>query len=66
MCRDQSLISETDVRTDERTDERADKRMKIEKPGVGRPLLGPAKMTSVCPTLYEQIKLKYLVNLSFN
>ena len=39
MCRDQNLISETNERTDERTDER----MKIEKPGVGRPLLGPAK-----------------------
>ena len=43
MCRDQNLISETDIQTDERTDERADERMKIEKPGVGRPLLGPAK-----------------------
>ena len=35
MCRDQNLISETDVRAYER--------MKIEKPGVGRPFLGPAK-----------------------
>ena len=38
MCRDQNLISETNERTDKRTD----KCMKIEKPGVGRPLLGPA------------------------
>ena len=43
MCRDQDLISETDVRTDVRTDGRTDVRMKIEKPGVGRPPLGPAK-----------------------
>ena len=38
MCRDQNLISETDGRTDGRASER----MKIEKRGVGRPLLGPA------------------------
>ena len=37
MCRDQNLISETSGRTDGRT--------KIEKRGVGRPLLGPAKTT---------------------
>ena len=41
MCRDQNLISETNERTTERTSER----MKIEKPGVGRPLLGPANTT---------------------
>ena len=40
MCRDQNLISETS----EQTNERASERMKIEKPGVGRPLLGPAKI----------------------
>ena len=34
------MISETNGRTDERANER----MKIEKRGVGRPLLGPAKM----------------------
>ena len=48
MCRDQNLISETDGRTDGRTsgqtDEQTYERMKIEKPGVGRPLLGPAKI----------------------
>ena len=38
MCRDQNLVSETSERTDGRTDER----MKIEKPVVGWPLLGPA------------------------
>ena len=37
MCRDQNLISETDGRTKER--------MKIEKPGVGRPLLSPANIS---------------------
>ena len=34
MCRDQNWTSETD---------RASERMKIEKPGLGRPLLGPVK-----------------------
>ena len=43
MCRDQNLISETDVRTDVRTYGRTDVRMKIEKSGVGRPPLGLAK-----------------------
>ena len=43
MCRDQNLISETS----ERADGRASERMKIEKPGVGRPLLGPAKIDYV-------------------
>ena len=42
MCRDQNLISETDLRTDVQTDVRTEERMKIEKPPVGRPLLGPA------------------------
>ena len=37
MCRDQNLISETDGRTDGRTDGSTDVRMKIKKPGVGRP-----------------------------
>ena len=40
MCRDQNLISETYVRTYRRTDVR----MKIEKPVLGRPLLGPANI----------------------
>ena len=40
MCRDQNLISETYVRTDGRTYER----MKIEKPVLGRSLLGLAKI----------------------
>ena len=44
MCRDQNLISETDGRTDVRTYVRTDVRAKIEKRGVGRPLLGPAKI----------------------
>ena len=39
MCRDQNLISETDGR--------ADGRAKIEKRGVGRPLLGPAIITKL-------------------
>ena len=39
MCKDQNWTSETD-----RATERPSKRMKIEKPGVGRPLLGPAKI----------------------
>ena len=43
MCRDQNLISETDGRADKQTSER----MKIEKPGVGRPLLGQAKMVGL-------------------
>ena len=47
MCRDQDLISETDGRTDGRTYVRTDVRMKIEKPGVGRPPLGPAKIKSL-------------------
>ena len=42
MCRDQDLISETYGRTDVRTDGRTDVRMKIEKPVLGRPPLGPA------------------------
>ena len=54
MCRDQNLISETDGRTDEWTDEH----MKIEKPGVGRPLLGPAKNS--------QGKLKFSQHMAFN
>ena len=39
MCRDQNLISATDGRTDGRSG-----RTKIEKQGVGRPFLGPAKI----------------------
>ena len=46
MCRDQNLISETDGRTDGRTYGRTDVRAKIEKRGVGRPLLGPAMTTT--------------------
>ena len=46
MCRDQNLISETDVRTDVQTNER----MKIEKPGVDRPLLGPATIEKGPPS----------------
>ena len=42
MCRDQDLISETDVRTYGRTYGRTYERMKIEKPVLGRPPLGPA------------------------
>ena len=48
MCRDQNLISETDG-ADGRTDERA----KIEKRGVGRPLLGPAKKVYLTNTYNE-------------
>ena len=50
MCRDQDLISETDVRTDGRTDGRTYVRMKIEKPGVGRPPLGPAISSTIYKT----------------
>ena len=50
MSRVQNLISETDGRTSERAkSERANERMKIEKLGVGRPLLGPAKKGSWIP-----------------
>ena len=43
MCRDQNLISETDGRTYGRTYGRT----KSGNPHVGRPLLGPAKITQV-------------------
>ena len=43
MCRDQNLISETDERTYVRTNVR----MKIEKPVLGRPFLGPAKINEL-------------------
>ena len=40
-----SFAHSGDGRTDERTNERTNgQQTKIEKPGVGRPLLGPAKM----------------------
>ena len=48
MCRDQNLISETDertyVRTYGRTYGRTYELMKIEKPVLGLPFLGPAKI----------------------
>ena len=49
MCRDQNLISgdEPDLLS-------LSERMKIEKPGVGRPLLGLAKIpTSTCPAIND-------------
>ena len=48
MCRDQNLISETNKRTNGQTDGQTSKRMKIEKPGVGRPLLGLAINIDPC------------------
>ena len=51
MCRDQNWTSETERPTErpteratERPTERASERIKIEKPGVGRHLLGPSKI----------------------
>ena len=58
MCRDQNLISETDVRTYGRTDVH----MKIEKLVVGRPPLGPAKIVQL--TLAALIFLKTIFNNS--
>ena len=52
MCKDQNLISETN----EGPNEGPNERMKIEKPGVGRPLLGPA--------IISYMKLTFVVYIS--
>ena len=59
----------TDERTDGRTDERTYERMKIEKPGVGRPLLGPAKINYISFLLQPNKQPAYLPtkkNILFN
>ena len=55
MCRNQNLISETNERTDKQTNERMSKCMKIEKPGVGRPLFGPATTLKTQETRSERL-----------
>ena len=58
MCRDQNWTSVTERATKRPTDQpskRASERMKIEKPGVGQPLLGPAKIIVILHNVTDSL-----------